>query len=261
MDYQTLRLETEGAVATLILNRPDQLNAWNDAMEEEISAALSSCDSDDAVRAVVITGAGRAFCAGADLSAGRDRFKDRPTSSAGRVAPWDVRKPVVAAVNGHAIGVGLTFALACDLRFVAEDAKLSFAFVRRGVLPGFASHAITARIAGLSNAADLMLSGRTFLGREAGSLGLARALPAAEVLPAALAWAREVADHAAPVAVAISKQLLWQPIAANAVKAREDRLFAWCGNQADAREGVDAFLSKRSPRWALRPSRDLPPLD
>jgi enoyl-CoA hydratase/carnithine racemase len=261
MDYQTLRLETADGIATLTLNRPEQLNAWNDAMEEEISAALARCDQDDAVRAVVVTGAGRAFCAGADLSSGRDRFRDRPASSAGRTAPWDVRKPVVAAVNGHAIGVGLTFALACDLRFVAEDAKLSFAFVRRGVLPGFASHAITARVAGLSNAADLMLSGRTFLGREAGALGLARALPAAEVLPAALAWAREVAENAAPIAVAISKALLWQSLAPGAVKAREDRLFAWCGNQADAREGVDAFLAKRAPKWSLRPSRDLPPLD
>ena len=178
------------------------------------------------------------------------------------MAPWDVRKPVVAAVNGHAVGVGLTFALACDLRFVAEDAKLAFAFVRRGVLPGFGSHAIAARVAGLSNAADLMLSGRTFLGREAADRGLAsRALPAAEVLPAALAWARDVAANAAPVPMAISKQLLWQSIGAGAMKAREDRLFAWCGNQADAREGVDAFLAKREPRWALRPSRDLPPLD
>jgi len=261
MKYQTLRLENAAGVATLTLNRPEQLNAWNDAMEDEISQALAHCDRDDAVRAVVITGAGRAFCAGADLSSGRDRFRDRPASSAGRTAPWDVRKPVVAAVNGHAIGVGLTFALACDLRFVAEDAKLSFAFVRRGVLPGFASHSITARIAGLSNAADLMLSGRTFAGREAQLLGLARALPTAEVLPAALAWAREVAENTSPVAVAISKQLLWQAIGPGAVKAREDRLFAWCGNQPDAREGVEAFLAKRAPNWTSRPSRDLPQLD
>jgi enoyl-CoA hydratase/carnithine racemase len=259
----TVRLELEAGIATLTLSRPEQLNAWNDAMEDEIDAALRRCDADDAVRAVVVTGAGRAFCAGADLSAGKDRFRDRPAEApSARLAPWDVRKPVVAAVNGHAVGVGLTFALACDLRFVAEDAKLSFAFVRRGVLPGFGSHAIAARLAGLSNAADLMLSGRTFLGREAAALGLAsRALPAAEVLPAALAWARDVAVHAAPVPVALSKQLLWQSVGAGAMKAREDRLFAWCGNQADAREGVDAFLAKRAPRWSLHPGRDLPSLD
>jgi enoyl-CoA hydratase/carnithine racemase len=232
-------------------------------MEREIDAALRRCDRDDDVRAVLITGAGRAFCAGADLASGGERFRDRPAAAPEpRLAPWDVRKPVVAAINGHAVGVGLTFALACDLRFVAEDAKLSFAFVRRGVLPGFGSHAIAARVAGLSNAADLMLSGRTFLGREAAALGLvSRALPAAEVLPAARAWTRDLADNAAPVAVALVKQLLWQGIGAGATRAREERLFAWCGNQADAREGVEAFLAKRAPRWTLSPSRDLPPLD
>jgi enoyl-CoA hydratase/carnithine racemase len=262
MDPQTVRLELDAGVAILTLARPEQLNAWNDAMEDEIDAALRRCDGDDAVRCVVVTGAGRAFCAGADLSGGRDRFRDRPAESSGRIAPWDLRKPVVAAVNGHAIGVGLTFALACDLRFVAEDAKLSFAFARRGVLPGFGSHAITARVAGLSCAADLMLSGRTFLGREAAALGLAsQALPAAQVLPGALAWARDLAENAAPASVAISKHLLWQGIAPGAMKAREDRLFAWCGNQPDAREGVAAFLEKRAPRFSLRPSRDLPPLD
>jgi enoyl-CoA hydratase/carnithine racemase len=232
-------------------------------MEREIDAALRRCDADDAVRCVVVTGAGRAFCAGADLSSGRDRFRDRPEqASAERLAPWELCKPVVAAINGHAIGVGLTFALACDLRFVAEEAKLAFAFVRRGVLPGYGSHAIAARVAGLSNAADLMLSGRTFLGSEAAARGLAsRALPAPEVLPAALAWARDLAENAAPVSVALSKRLLWRDVAADAMRRREDRLFAWCGNQADAREGVDAFLAKREPRWTLRASRDLPTLD
>jgi enoyl-CoA hydratase/carnithine racemase len=263
MTYETIRLELESGIATLTLARPEQLNAWNDVMEAEIDAALRRCDLDDSVRCVVVTGAGRAFCAGADLSGGKDRFRDRPQQAASpRVAPWDLRKPVVAAVNGHAVGVGLTFALACDLRFVAEDAKLAFAFVRRGVLPGFGSHAITARVAGLSNAADLMLSGRTFLGREAAALGLAsQALPAAEVLPAAQAWARDLASNAAPASVAISKSLLWQGVAAGAMKQREDRLFAWCGNQVDAKEGVEAFLAKRGPRWSLSPSRDLPPLD
>jgi enoyl-CoA hydratase/carnithine racemase len=261
MAYQTIRLEREDGIATLTLHRPEQLNAWNDAMEEELDAALRACDLDDAVRCVVITGAGRAFCAGADLSAGSDRFRGRPAQPPARLAPWDVRKPVVAAVNGHAIGVGLSFALACDLRFVAEDAKLAFAFVRRGVLPGFGSHAIAARVAGLSNAADWMLSGRTFSGREAAERGLAtRALPAPEVLPAARAWARDVAA-AAPVPVAISKQLLWQAVGAGPMKAREERLFAWCGDQADAREGVEAFLAKREPRWAGRPSSGLPSVD
>jgi enoyl-CoA hydratase/carnithine racemase len=261
MSESCTRLEiADDGVAVLTLDRPEQLNAWNDALEAGIQAALVQCHRDDAIRCLVITGAGRAFCAGADLASGGDRFKDRPPEAAGdAIHPWDLRKPVIAAVNGHAVGVGLTFAMSCDVRFVAEDAKLAFAFVRRGVLPGFASHAVVARVAGLSNAADLMLSGRTIRGREAAALGLAtRALPAEEVLPAALEWAREVARECAPVPLAISKQLIWEGLEAGSMKRREDRLFAWAGNQPDAREGVQAFLERRTPRWSGKLSRDWP---
>ncbi len=261
MDYTAIRLETDSdGVALLTLDRPEQLNAWNDAMEAEIADALRRCDGDDDVRCLVVTGAGRAFCAGADLSAGGDRFRDRPGADpAGTLHPWDLRKPVIAAINGHAMGVGISFAMSCDVRLVAAEAKLGFVFPRRGVLPGYAAHAIVARVAGLSNAADLLLSGRTIRGSEAAALGLASAaLPAEQVLPAALERARDLATRCAPLPVAISKRLLWETVDAGATKAREDRLFAWLGNRPDAREGVEAFLEKRAPRWSGRPSSDWP---
>ncbi len=262
MGYECIRLEVEDAVATLALNRPERMNAWNGTMEVEIQDALRRCDSDDGVRSVVVTGLGKAFCAGADLGAGGGTFADQPVVTAPEeIYPWDLCKPVIAAINGHAVGVGIAFAMSCDVRYVAEEAKISFAFVRRGVISGFASHVIVARVAGLSNAADLMMSGRTIRGSEAVELGLAtKALPAGEVLPAALALARDIAENAAPVSVAITKRLLWEGLAAAAaaMKRREDRLFAWVGAQPDAREGVEAFLEKRPPRWSMSAKRDLP---
>jgi len=262
MAYECIRLDSAEQVATLTLNRPEQMNAWNDRMGCEIQDALRQCDQDDAIRCVVVTGAGKAFCAGADLGKGGATFKNAPAApAADEFYPWDVRKPVIAAINGHAVGVGITFAMSCDVRYVAEDAKISFAFVRRGVIPGFGSHVTVARVAGLSNAAELMLSGRTIRGAEAAVLGLAsKALLANEVVPAAIALARDIADNSAPVSVAIVKRLLWEGTgcAPSEMKRREDRLFAWSGAQPDAREGVEAFLGKRPPRWLMRVSRDLP---
>ena len=268
--YQTIRLDNDGAgVATLTLNRPAALNAWNGRMAEEVEQALLACEADDGVRALVITGAGRAFCAGADLAGGGDRLGGAEAAPAPRTAlrdfpdrfwPYQMSKPVIAAINGHAIGVGITFPMTCDLRYVAEDAKLQFAFVRRGVIPELASHAIVPRVVGLSRAADLLLSGRMFSGREAAELGLAsKALPASEVLPAALAHAREF-RLAAPVSVALSKRLLWEGLGLGVAEMmrRESPLFGWTSRQPDAREGVVSFLEKREPAWKLRPSIDRP---
>jgi len=263
---QAVLLETADGVATVTLNRPEAMNAWNGAMAAGLDSALRACDADDGVRAVVLTGAGRAFCAGADLGGGGDTFKPREggavagTRAHAVVWPFMLRKPVIAAINGHAIGVGITLPLTCDLRYVAEDAKLQFAFVRRGVLPELASHTLLPRVIGFSRAADLLLSGRQFSGREAAELGLAsQALPAAQVLPAALAKAREFA-LAAPLAVAMSKRLLWQGIAldAPAMMAREGPPFAFLGGHPDTREGIAHFLEKRAPRWVGSPSKDLP---
>jgi enoyl-CoA hydratase/carnithine racemase len=277
VDYQTIRLEIEDRIATITLDRPERLNAWNETMAAELRHSLRLCDADDEVRAVVITGAGRAFCAGADLSGGGGTFASGGGTDAGEdlVAlaerhggyagpfPWQIRKPVLAAINGHAIGVGITFPMTCDIRFVAEDAKIQFAFVRRGVIPELWSHQIVARVAGLSTAADLLLTGRAIRGRELAALGLASAaLPAEQVLAATRERAREVLA-AAPVSVAISKRLLWEGLVGSSagLGAREAKLFRWTGRQADAREGVLSFLEKRAPEWRLSVAKETPELD
>jgi enoyl-CoA hydratase/carnithine racemase len=264
--FETLILERADAGRTCIvrLNRPERRNAWSPQMAGELNDALSRLDRDDSVRVIVLTGAGSAFCVGADLSdvgpfADREGGSD-PTSWRTLVPPWSLRKPVVAAINGHAVGVGITYPLMCDLRFVAEDAKLQFAFVRRGIIPELASHTLLPRVIGFSRAADLLLTGRQFSGREAAELGLAsRALPAGEVLAAAREKAREFA-LAAPLAVAFSKQLLWDGMAldAPAMMRREGPPFAQLGVHPDTREGIAHFLERRAPRWTGRPSKELP---
>lgn len=271
MDYETILFDVDDGVAVVTLNRPASMNAWNDKMSAELSNALRVCEEDDAVRAVVLTGAGRAFCAGQDLSVGGETF-DAAANRGSRepeqlrgwpsLTPWQIHKPVLAALNGHAIGVGITYPMLADIRFVAEDAKIQFAFVRRGIVPELASHVIVSRVAGLSNAADLLLTGRMVSGREFAELGLASAaLPADEVLPATLERAREF-RYAAPVSVAIAKRLLWDGLNQSIpeMARREMRLLDWAGGQADAREGVTAFLEKREPNWTLSPKRDLPDL-
>ena len=268
MEYESIRLDIAERVATITLNRPEQMNAFVRLMGDELGDAMARCDEDDGVRAVVVTGAGRAFCAGADLSAGDRAFEtgDGREAEGGRRArrplePWQVRKPVIAAINGHAIGVGITYAMQCDIRFVAQDAKVAFAFVRRGVIPELASHAMLPRIVGFSRAADLLLSGRTLLGTEAAELGLAsKALPAKEVLPHALDYARDLARSTAPVSVAVTKRLLWEGITSSVAEMhhREDALFGPVGKQSDAVEGVMSFVEKRDPAWKLSPTADYP---
>src|SRR6266581_1876775 len=191
MSYEQILYDVADSVATITLNRPDRLNAVTARSIDELIAAFDAADADDGVRAVVVTGAGRAFCAGADMEPGGDTFAapqgDDFTASPVQPPAWDVRKPVIAAINGHAIGIGLTLAMQCDIRLVADDAKLGFVHVRRGVLPDAHSHWTVPRAVGFARAADLFLTGRTFTGREAVELGLAsRALPADDVLPAAL---------------------------------------------------------------------------
>jgi enoyl-CoA hydratase/carnithine racemase len=267
--YEHILFGVEDGVATITLNRPEKMNAYHFALGAELSNAYARCDTDDAVRAVILTGAGKAFCAGADMSGGGKTFDDvegtrRAADSGTRVrglAAFQVRKPVIAAINGHAVGVGLTLAMQCDLRIVASDAKLAFAFVRRGIIPELGSHSILPRVIGFSRAADLLLSGRTFRGEEAAVLGLAsEALNAKDVVPRAREWAREVAVNAAPASVAITKRLLWEGVTETPrqTMAKEKTLLAWVGKQADAAEGVRSFLERRPPEWTLRASTDLP---
>ena len=261
MAYETVLYEASGGVATVTLNRPDRMNAWTAQLGVELGDAMATADEDDDVRAVVVTGAGRAFCAGADLSGGG--FGGGAAPELRECWPYQMRKPVIAAINGHAIGVGITYPLTCDVRIIAEDAKVQFAFVRRGAIPELSSHAILPRVVGFSVAADLLLSGRQFSGAEAAAIGLAsRALPAAEVLPAALEIARDIAANTAPVSVAIAKRLLWEGMDKSVaeVGALENRLFPKVTSLADAREGIAAFIEKRTPSWSGRVSTDTPPI-
>jgi enoyl-CoA hydratase/carnithine racemase len=267
--YEHILFAVEDGVATITLNRPEKLNAYHFALGAELSTAYARCDADDAVRAVILTGAGKAFCAGADMRGGGKTFDDvddsrRAANSASRghgLAAFQVRKPVIAAINGHAVGVGLTLAMQCDLRVVARDAKLAFAFVRRGIIPELGSHSILPRVIGFSRAADLLLSGRTFRGEEAAVLGVAsEALATEDVVPRAREWARDVAVNAAPASVAITKRLLWEGVTEtpSQTMAKERQLLAWVGKQVDAVEGVRSFLERRTPEWKLRASTDLP---
>lgn len=256
MEYMNIRVEIEGGIATLTLNRPEYMNAWNLALANDLNHALDFLDKDDSVRAIVVTGAGRAFCAGADFKA--SFFSEEKSYLS--ILPCQLSKPVIAAINGHAIGVGITLAIACDIRFVAEDAKIQFAFVRRGMIPALAAHVILARIAGLSDAADLLLTGRMITGRELADMRLAtKALPSEDVLPAALERAREFLK-AAPVSVAISKHLLWEGLTSSVLQMyrHEKMLFEWISRQTDAAEGVASFLEKRDPKWTMSVNRDLP---
>ena len=250
------------AVATL--DRPDQRNAFTGAMGESLGRVYQRCDEDDTVRVVVVTGAGDAFCAGADLSPAGETFAT-PTgefrSSPVRPPAFAVRKPVVAAVNGHAIGIGLSLAMQCDLRIFALGAKYGFVHVRRGVIPDAHSHWTVPRAVGFARAADLLLTGRHVGAEEAVAMGLAsRAVPPAEVLPTALAIARDVAVHTAPLSVAITKALLWASPALDADEADrlETAMHRHVMGRADAREGVLAYLERRAPRWSLSPTRDWP---
>jgi enoyl-CoA hydratase/carnithine racemase len=266
-DDQQINVEVDHGVAVVTLDRPERLNAWTARMGQELSRAFRALDGDPGVRAIVLTGAGRAFCAGADLGGGESTFdSDRPRDPEANeplLLPWQLRKPVVAAINGHAIGVGITLPLTADVRYIAEDAKVQFAFVRRGVIPELSSHVLLARVLGLSKAADLLLSGRMISGRDAAELGLASAaLPADQVLPAAKEWAAEVAANTSPTSVALAKRLLWDDVVGpvQRVGALENRLFAWAGRQPDAKEGVMAFLERRQPVWQ-NSLDDLPPAD
>jgi enoyl-CoA hydratase/carnithine racemase len=266
MVEQHARVEISDQVMVVTLDRPENLNAFTGPMGAGLSAAYAEADADDGVRAIIVTGAGRTFCAGADLEpSGGDTFA-RPSDEAFTASPidppaWKVRKPVIAAINGHAIGIGLTLAMQCDLRIVAEDAKLGFVHVRRGVLPDMQSHWTVPRTIGFARAADLFLTGRTFTGTEAVEFGLAsRALPAAEVLETALEIARDMAVNTAPLSVALSKHLLWSGAALDPdeIERLETEFHRHVMGKPDAREGVLAWFEKRDPKWSLSPTDDRP---
>lgn len=258
-EYRTLLLAVDSGVATITLNRPERRNAVGDGMREELADAYRTCDRDDGVRAVVLTGAPPAFCAGADLAAGEDTFASPGSgfSAAGIDVPaFTLSKPVIAAVNGHAIGLGLTLALQCDLRFFAADARYGIVQVRRGVVGDAYSHWVLPRLVGIANAAEILLTGATFDGHRAVELGLgSRVLDADDVLPAALEVAHDIATNTAPMSVAASKRLLWDSFDLDraAVGRRETEIHLAVMGHDDAREGVRAHLENRAPEWTGRP--------
>lgn len=264
MEYRDVAFEVRDGIATITLNRPDQLNTFTGAMGRSLERAYRVCDRDDQIRVAVLTGAGRAFCAGADLSGGQTFEKQEESSfSAAAVGfpAWRVRKPVIAAVNGHAVGLGFTLALQCDIRIMAREGKYGILQVRRGVMGDAYSHWTLPRIAGMARAADILLTGRTFRGDEALELGVASRVVAAEdVLPTAMQIARDIADNTAPLSVAVSKRLLWESfgLTAEQVERRETALHQHIMGKPDAIEGPTAYLEKRRPNWQASVADEFP---
>jgi enoyl-CoA hydratase/carnithine racemase len=273
MTFDEIRYDVAGGVGTITLHRPEQLNAFTDTMARELIAAFDAADGDDDVRAVVVTGSGRAFCAGADLGAGGATFDVRGRAAGGAsvhrdtggmvaLRIFDSTKPVIAAINGAAVGVGVTMTLPMDIRLVAEGAKLGFVFTRRGIVPEACSSWFLPRIVGISQAMEWVATGRLFDAHEALAGGLVRSVHRREeLLDAAFGIAREIADNAAPVSVALSRQLLWRMLGAphpmHAHRA-DSRALAARGQSADAIEGVTSFLDKRPASFTDRVSDGLP---
>jgi enoyl-CoA hydratase/carnithine racemase len=268
-DERHTRIEVKDGIAEITLDRPQRMNAWTAQMGVELNEHLVRCDQDDAVRAVIVTGAGRAFCAGADLERGGETFAgggERTERMAGQtILPWEVRKPIIAAINGAAVGVGITLPLQYDIRIAASDAKLGFLFVRRGVVTELSSTWILPRLVGIARASDLLLSGRIVLGAEAAQLGLVNeAVPTERVLARAREIARDIAENCAPVSVALTKRMIWEHLGGPppaAVAKREGKTLYALGRMADAAEGVTSFLEKRKPKFTLSPTKDAPSLD
>ncbi len=272
MTYENLLYEVDGGVATITLNRPDRLNAFNGAMRNELLELFDRIDADDDVRAVIMTGAGRGFCAGADLESGGDTFdagaKGRDPDQVNRdggglvsLRIFKLTKPIIAAINGPAVGVGITMTLPMDVRLAGESARIGVVFARRGIVPEACSSWFLPRVVGISQAAQWCYSGRVFDAAEAGRGGLVEVVPDDELLDRARAIASEIATHAAPVSVALTRQMLWRGLTFDhpmEAHRADSRAIQGLGRMADAREGVTSFLEKRDPEWSLRPSEDSP---
>jgi enoyl-CoA hydratase/carnithine racemase len=272
MDYEQIRYEVADSVLTITLNRPERLNAFTPTMLSELLDAFDRADADDDVRVVIVTGAGRGFCAGADLEAGGSTFDyrergvedDVPRDGGGRLTLriFDSTKPVIAAINGAAVGVGITMTLPMDVRIAADGAKIGFVFTRRGIVPEAASSWFLPRIVGISRAMEWAATGRVFTAGEALAGGLVRSVhPVDEVLAAARALAAEIVENTAPVSVALARRLMWDglgmPHPMEAHRA-DSRAMLSRGQSADVREGVTSFLEKRAPSFPDRVSDGLP---
>lgn len=286
--FETILTEVRDGILTITLNRPDRLNAFTPQMMKELIAAFDQADADDAVRAVILTGAGRAYCAGADLGAGGSTFDyaKRPDrleqgspiredgsvdyshpgvrDGGGRLTlrMFNSKKPVIGAINGPAVGIGATMTLPMDFRLASETARFGFVFARRGIVPEAASSWFLPRLVGISQALDWCYSGRVFDAAEALKGGLVRSVHTPDdLLPAARALAHELTDHSAPVSVALTRQMMWRMMGAEhpMIAHRLDSRGIWSRGQSDdAREGVQSFLEKRDAAYPNRVSTDFP---
>ena len=281
MTYQTITYAVDAGIATLTLNRPDKLNAFNRDMMREMIDAFDKVDSDDAVRAVIVTGAGRGFCAGADLSAGGKTFDydarnagkssatvdlsdDSVRDGGGRVTLriYECLKPVIGAINGPAVGIGATMLLPMDIRIASTDARFGFVFSRRGITMEACSSWFLPRLVGVAQALEWTMTGRVFSADEAlaGRL-VSKVVPPADLLPAALKLAREIADNTSPVAVAMNRQMIWKMLGADhPMEAHkvDSRMIFERGRSADTREGVESFLAKRPAKFPDTITANLP---
>jgi len=270
MSYQDILFEKDGAIAIITLNRPEKLNAFTWVMGNEIREALMEVENDPELRVTIITGAGRGFCAGADLSEGGTTFdgsnRPRPTPGSEPASLlkyyFSLKKPVIVAYNGPAVGVGITMTLPYDIRIAGESARLGIVFNRRGIIPEVGCPWLLPRIVGISRAAELMYTGRILSAREALEFGLvSRVVPDDQLMPTARELAGDIAVNCAPVSVALTKHMLYQFLSEPDPEKAEHinhQYFAWTGKQPDAREGVISFLEKRDPKWNLKVPGDMP---
>ncbi len=272
MAYEQITTDLTDHVFTITLNRPDRLNAWTQTMCTELIDAFDRADADDGVRAVIMTGAGRAYCAGADLAAGGETFDARSRASvAGHnrdnggvftLRIFECTKPVIGAINGAAVGIGATMTLPMDVRLASENARYGFVFARRGIVPEACSSWFLPRVVGISRAMEWVATGRVFSAQEALEGGLVRSIhPADELLDAAGALAAEIADNAAPVSVALARRIMWRMLGAGhpmlAHRADSRAMYAR-GQSDDVREGISSFFEKRPANFTDRVSDGLP---
>ncbi|HKU38775.1 MAG TPA: crotonase/enoyl-CoA hydratase family protein [Polyangiales bacterium] len=278
MDFEQIRYELDGRILTITLHRPDRMNAFTGRMCDELIAAFDRADADDAVKVVIVTGAGRAFCAGADLERGGETWGKHSEYLAkqdaavqryigdggGRLTRriYDFNKPVIAAINGPAVGVGLTMTLAMDMRLCVPNAKLGFVFAGRGIVPEACSAWFLPRLVGISQALEWCYSARVFKSEEALEAGLLRSLHEPDqLLPAARTLAQEFVDNASAVSIALVRQMMWRSLSApHPIDAHEvdTAALAALGTSNDAREGISAFLEKRKAQFTDRVSQDMP---
>jgi len=273
MNYEQIKYEVSESILTITLNRPEKLNAFTHQMMHEMIDALDKADDDDNVRAIIVTGAGRAFCAGADLSSGGNTFDsdargDRASGlqrdGGGRLTLriFECKKPVIAAVNGAAVGIGATMLLAMDIRLAADNAKFGFVFSRRGIVPEACSSYFLPRIVGISQALEWTYSGKVFAASEALQGGLVRSLHSSESLNGeARELAKQFSNETSPVSIALIRQMMWKMLGANdpmdAHKV-DSRGIYHMGRSPDCKEGVESFLEKRPAKFPMQVSKDMP---